>query len=170
MDGASCRMPGVPGWSLCLLLHPWRSKSVIRERMDGGPLRSTWSEAFTKLLEIGKPFICDDIIKNINPDLFLLHEGWDLPITFCGSTTLTLTAPMSQMVVAAFQVEGKPDSLSIKQLIKYLDMAPVPIAVLVVLPFSESSTLLLLRIPTALQELLVFILPQIVLRLINSES
>ena len=139
---------------------------VSNPRQDGRrTFTQHWSEAFTKLLEIGRPFTCDDIIKNISSgNLFLLHEGWDLPITFCGSTTSTLPASMtSQMVIAVFHVEEKPDSLPMKQLINYLDMAPVPITVLVVLPFSESSTLLLLRIPTALQELFDFTLPQIFL-------
>ena len=42
-----------------------------------------WCEAFTKLLEIGKPFTCDDIIKDMTPYYelerfsftFVLREG-----------------------------------------------------------------------------------------------
>lgn len=140
------------------------------DRMDGGPSRSTGPKPLPSFWRLGDLSHATTSSKIYLPAtcFFCMKVGI---YTFCGSTTSTLPASMtSQMVIAVFHVEEKPDSLPMKQLINYLDMVPVPITVLVVLPFSEYSTLLLLRIPTALQELLVFILPQIVLRLIDSES
>ena len=63
-------------WGPWLLLHA--RMSVIRETFT-----QHWCEAFTKLLEIGKPFTCDDIIKDMTPyyelerfsSIFVLHEG-----------------------------------------------------------------------------------------------
>jgi hypothetical protein len=145
-------------------------KDVSNSRKDGRTFTQHWSEAFTKLLEIRKPFTCDDIIKDITPDseleqfpsTFVLREGWDLPITFLhpGSIESTLPAAVtSRTVVTAFHVKENTNTLPLKQLIDYLNKAPAPITVLAVLP--TSSTLLLLHVPTFLQEFLV--LPRVVL-------
>ncbi|KIL66092.1 hypothetical protein M378DRAFT_430054 [Amanita muscaria Koide BX008] len=152
-------------------------KGISNSGKDGRTFTQHWCEAFTKLLEIGKPFTCDDIIKDITPrdseleqfpSMFVLREGWDLPITFClhpGPIESTLPAAVtSQTVIMAFHVEENPDSRPLKQLIEYLNKAPVPITVLAVLP--TSSTLLLLRVPVFLQELLV--LPQVAFILTDS--
>ncbi|KAM6501198.1 hypothetical protein JOM56_004212 [Amanita muscaria] len=101
--------------------------------------------------------------------MFVLREGWDLPITFClhpGPIESTLPAAVtSWTVIMAFHVEENPDStLPLKQLIEYLNKAPVPITVLAVLP--KSSTMLLLRVPVFLQELLV--LPRVAFILTDS--
>jgi hypothetical protein len=81
----------------------------------------------------------------------------DLPVTFRlhpGPIESTLPAAVaSRTVVTAFHVKEDPNSPSLKQLIDHLKNAPVPITVLAVLP--TSSTLLLLRVPLFLQELLV---------------
>jgi hypothetical protein len=140
-------------------------KGISNSRVDGRTFTRHWCEAFTKLLEIGKPFTCDDIINDIIPDseleqfpsTFVLREGWDLPITFClhpGPIKSTLPAAVtSRTVVTAFHVEEDPNSPPLKQLIDHLNNALVPITVLAVLP--TSSTLLLLRVSVFLQELLV---------------
>ena len=146
-------------------------KGVSNSRQDGQTFTQHWCEAFTRLLKIGKPFTCDDIIKCITPDpeleqfpaTFVLREGCDLPITFhAHPSPITSTLPLavtSPTVVTAFHIEEDPESASLKNLIKYLDEAPVKITVLVVLP--TPSTLLLLRVPVFLQDLL--ILPRVAL-------
>jgi len=81
-------------------------KGISNSREDGRTFTQHWCEAFTKLLEIGTPFTCDDIIKDITPDseleqfpsTFVLREGWDLPITFRlnpGPIESTLPAAMT---------------------------------------------------------------------------
>ena len=132
-------------------------KGIGNSRKDGRTFTQHWCEAFTRLLEIGEPFTCDDIVKNITPDpeleqfpaMSVLREGWDLPITFRPHPSpVALTLPVavtSRTVVTAFHIEGNPDSAPLKKLIKYLDEASVKITVLAVLP--TSSTLLLLRVP-----------------------
>jgi hypothetical protein len=151
-------------------------KGLSNRRMDGHTFTMHWCEAFTRLMDIGEPFTCDDLITDIKshteleqfPSLFLLHEGWDLPITFRlrpGPTESTLPATVtSSTVVMAFHVEENPDSLALKQLINYLNKSPVPITVLAALP--TSSTLLLLRVPLFLQEFLT--IPRVTLMLIDS--
>ncbi|KAF8348863.1 hypothetical protein F5887DRAFT_539027 [Amanita rubescens] len=146
-------------------------KGISNSREDGRTFTQHWCEAFTRLLEMGEPFTCDDIVKGITPDsklgqfpaMFVLREGWDLPITFRPHPSpIASTLPVamtSRTVVAAFLIEENPDSPPLKKLIKYLDEAPVRITVLAVL--STSSTLLLLRVPVFLQDLLV--LPRVAL-------
>jgi len=140
-------------------------KGISNSRKDGRTFTQHWCEAFTKLLEIGKPFTCDDIINDIIPDseleqspsTFVQREGWDLPVTFCphpGPVESTLPAAMtSRTVVTASHVKEDPNSPSLKQLIDH----PV-------LP--TSSTLLLLRVPVFLLELLE--LPRVAFQLTDS--
>ena len=109
--------------------------------------------------ENGKPFTCDDILKDITLDseqeqsrsAFVLREGWDLPITFRAHPRPA--AVTSRTIITVFHIEGDPDSVPLKKLIKYLDEALVKITVLAALP--TSGTLLLLRVPVFLQDLLV---------------
>jgi hypothetical protein len=138
---------------------------------SGQTFTQHWCEAFTRRLEMGEPFTCDDIVKDITPDpeleqfpsTFVLREGWNLPITFRphpSPITSTLPAAVtSPTVITAFHIEENPDSAPLEKLIKYLDEAPVKVTVLAVLP--TASTLLLLRVPVYLQELLV--LPRVAL-------
>jgi hypothetical protein len=65
----------------------------------------------------------------------------------------------SRTVVTAFHIEENSDLAPLKKLIKYLEEAPVEVTVLAVLP--TPSTLLLLRVPAFLQDLLV--LPRVAL-------
>ena len=151
-------------------------KGISNSRKDGRTFTQHWCEAFTKLLEIGKPFSCEDIINDIIsdseleqfPSAFVLREGWDLPIIFRlhpGPVESTLPAAVtSRTVIAAFHVKEDPNSPSLKQLIDHLSNTPVPITVIAVLP--TSSTLLLLCIPVFLQELLV--LPRVAFLLTDS--
>ena len=151
-------------------------KGISNLRKDGRTFTQHWCEAFTRCLEMGKPFTCDDIVKDITPDseleqypsTFVLREGWNLPITFRPHPSPTASAlptdVASRTVVTAFHIEENPDSAPLKKLIKYLDEAPVKVTVLAVLP--TSSTLLLLRVPVFLQELLV--LPRVALILTDS--
>ena len=103
------------------------------------------------------------------PSAFVLREGWDAPITFRLhpedqiESTLPSTVT-SRTVTTAIHVEENSDSPPLNQLIDYLNKAPVPIKILAVL--STSGTLLLLRIPLSLQELL--IISQVTFMLINS--
>ena len=65
-------------------------KGVSNSRKDGWTFTQHWCKAFTRRLEMRKPFTCDNIVEDINPDseleqfpsTFVLREGWDLPITF----------------------------------------------------------------------------------------
>ena len=65
-------------------------KGISNSREDGQPFRQHWCEAFIKLLEVRTPLTCGNIIKEIIPNseleqfpsMFVLCEGWDLPITF----------------------------------------------------------------------------------------
>jgi len=151
-------------------------KGISNSRKDGRTFTQHWCEAFTKLLELGKPFTCDDIIKGITPcseleqfpSTFVLREGWDLLITFClhpsPMESILPAAVTSQTVVIALHVKENPNSPPLKHLIDYLNKAPVSITILAVLP--TSSTLLLLRVPVFLQELLV--LPRVALMLTDS--
>ena len=68
------------------------------------------------------------------------------------------------MIITAFHIKEDPNFPPLEQLIDYLNKAPAPITVLAVLP--TSSTLLLLRIPVFLQELLA--LPRVALILTDS--
>jgi len=93
----------------------------------------------------------------------------DVPITFRlhpGQTEVILPATVtSRTIITAIHVEENPDSPPLNQLIDYLNNVPVPITILAVLPTS-SSTLLLLRTPLLLQELL--IISQVNFMLLNS--
>ena len=149
-------------------------KGIRNSRKDERTFTQHWCEAFTRRLEIGKPFTCTDIVKDIIPDreleqfpsTFVLCEGWDLPITFRphpipSPIASTLPAAVtSRTVITAFHIEEDPNSAPLKKLIEYLDEAPVKVTVLAVLPTS-TSTLLLLRVPVFLEELLV--LPRVAL-------
>ena len=43
-------------------------KGINNSRKNARTFTQQWCEAFTKLLELGKPFTCDDIIDDIIPD------------------------------------------------------------------------------------------------------
>jgi hypothetical protein len=155
-------------------------KGVSNSRNDGRTFTEHWCEAFTGRLKMGKPFTCDDIVKDITPhsqleqfpSTFVLREGWNLPITFRSHPSpIASTLPAvvtSQTVVTAFHIEENPDSAPLKKLIKYPDEAPVKVTVLAVLP--TSSTLLLLHVPVFLQELQsqLLVLPRVALILTDS--
>ena len=141
-------------------------KDACNRKMHGRTFTQHWCKAFTERLKTGAPFTCEDLREDINLDSgqdqflsFVLREGWNAPITFClcpGQTELILPATVtseSRTVIMAIHVEENPDSPHLNQLIDYLNKAPVPITILAVLPTS-SSTLLLLRIPLFLHELL----------------
>ena len=97
-------------------------KGVCNSRKDGRIFTQHWSDAFIKLLEIGKPFTCDEIIKDITPDseleqfpsMFVLREGWDLPITFHvhpAPIESTLPAAVtSRTIITVFRVMENPIS------------------------------------------------------------
>jgi hypothetical protein len=42
-------------------------KGISNSRNDGRTFTEHWCEAFTRHLEMGKPFTCDDIVKDITP-------------------------------------------------------------------------------------------------------
>jgi hypothetical protein len=94
-------------------------KGISNSREDGRTFTQHWCEAFTKLLEIGTPFTCDDIIKYITPDsepeqfpsTFVLHEGWDLPITFRLHPG-PIESVTSRTVVTALHVKENPPGIN----------------------------------------------------------
>jgi hypothetical protein len=136
-----------------------------RTASDGRNFTQYWCAAFNRLLDTGKPFVFEDIMTTINPDayvrpfpgMFVVREGWDIPITFSAhNNTIESSLPSvetSPPVVTVFHLKGNPDSPSVKQLIEYLNNAPVPIKILGIVPV-ESGTLLLLNMTLFLQELL----------------
>lgn len=136
---------------------------ISNSRKDGRTFTEYWCSAFSKLLEGGAPFTCEDLCRDINsvgqleqfPAIYVLREGWDVPITFRvhpGQTEPLPVTVTSRTVITALHIEENPDSDPLKHLIDYLKAAPVPITIIAVLP--TSSTLLLLQIPLFLQELL----------------
>jgi len=136
-----------------------------RTASDGRTFTQHWCAAFNKLLDTGKPFVSEDINRTIDsdsrlkqfPSLFVLREGWDLPITFSShNNAIESSLPSeltSQTIATVFYVKEKPDSPSVKQLIEYFNNAPFPITVLGTVPVS--GTLLLVSMPMFLQELLI---------------
>jgi hypothetical protein len=118
---------------LCWYCRGARVELIVATARKGisNSRRMDWCEAFkfTRHLEMGKPFTCDDIVKDITPDseleqfpsTFVLREGWDLPITFRyhpSPIASTLPAAVTfRTVVTAFHIE---DSAPLKKLIKYL--------------------------------------------------
>jgi len=137
---------------------------ISNSRLDGKTFTQHWCQAFEKFLESGQPFCCNDIETTINstvtleqyPATFVLREGWGVPVTFRAlpsSTTLIPSALTGQTVITALHVVESPDTKSMELLINYLQNAPIRITVLATLPIS--STLLLLRVPVYLQEMLV---------------
>jgi hypothetical protein len=137
---------------------------ISNSRKDGKTFTQHWCLAFDKFLERGQPFCCNDIETTINsnftleqyPATFVLREGWGVPVTFRAlpsSTTLIPSALTGQTVITALHIAENPGSESMERLIDYLQNAPVQITVLATLPIS--STLLLLRVPVYLQEMLV---------------
>jgi hypothetical protein len=146
---------------------------LSNSRKDGKTFTQHWCAAFDRFMELKKPFTCNDIESAINahydlvqcPATFVLREGWGVPITFLAHPHSTTSAGLNtQTVIAALHVEENPASDSLKKLVDYLENAPVPITVLASLPVS--STLLLLRVPVYLQEMLV--LPQVALLLTDT--
>jgi hypothetical protein len=142
--------------------------NLAKARMasDGRNFTQYWCAAINRLLDTGKPFTFEDIKSTINPDswvrpfpsLFVLREGWDMPITFSAhNNTIESSLPSvetSPPAVTVYYLKENPDSPSVKQLIEYLNNAPVPIKILGIVPV-ESGTLLLLGMSMLLQELLV---------------
>ena len=140
---------------------------LSNSRLDGKTFTKHWCEAFEEFLTIGQPFNCCQIKSAINsnynlekcPATFALREGWGVPITFRApphSTTVAPTAALAtQTVITALHVVEKPDSESLDLLIQYLRNALVEITVVAALPIPSTGTLLLLRIPLYLQEMLV---------------
>ena len=146
---------------------PRKDLNNPRTALDGGTFTQHWCAAFNKLLDTGNTFVAEDINKIFNPDssyysrkfsLFVLREGWDLPITFSSyNNTIEPSLASDPTVVTVFYFKENPDSPSVKQLIEYINNAPVPVTVLKTVPIQFtylSGTLLLLSMPVLLQELL----------------
>ena len=123
-----------------------------RTASDGRTFTQHWCATFNNLLDTGKPFVCEEINRNINPDswrspfssLYIQREGWDLPITFSShNNTVESSLPSdftSQTIVTVFYLKENSDSPSLKQLIEYFKNAPVPITVLGIVPVSLGSS------------------------------
>ena len=150
-------------------------KGISNSRLDGSTFTQHWCTAFSSLLKTGMAFNCTAIIGVINsrsdleqfPRSFILREGWDIPITFRSdpATTPKLPAAMTtKTIITAFHLEENPDTDPLKQLIKYLEDAPIPLTVIAAL--LVSSTLLLLHVPAFFQELLG--LPRVAVLLANA--
>ena len=152
------------------LMAATSASGISNTREDGDTFTQHWCRAFNQLFALNQPFNCDDLVSCINshtnleqfPATFVLREGWGVPISFCApsnSIQPTIAALTTQTVITAFHIEEDPNSDALLHLIEYLQKAPVSITVLATLPIS--STLLLLRVPVFLQELLV--LPRVAL-------
>ena len=136
--------------------------SNLREDIPGRTFTEHWCEAFEKLLAVRKPFNCDDIRNTINsyhdleqyPAIFIVWEGWGLPVTFRASPDAVTKAPPCRTIIAALHIKEDCDSDSLKSLITYLEKAPEGIGIRVLAALPAASTLLLLRVPKVLQELL----------------
>jgi hypothetical protein len=147
---------------------------LSNQRVDGPTFTMNWCAAFDKFFDAGKPFSCDEIVEEVNSTInleqysaiFVVREGWGIPITFrTNPQKIALPSLLSspQTVITALHVVENPGSTNLQILIKYLEKAPVPITVLASLPME--STLLLLRVPAYLQEMLV--LPRVALFLVD---
>jgi hypothetical protein len=146
--------------------------SAIQED-KGKTFTQYWCAAFDKFLGEGRPFNCSDIKTYINSDpkleqfpaTFVLRNGCGVPIKFMApSYSTALTGLSNKTIITAFHIEENPDSDAMKRLVAYLKNSPVPITILATVP--AASTLLVLRIPLYLQELL--ILPRVALVLLDA--
>jgi len=135
---------------------------LSNSRLDGKTFTQHWCQAFDMFLERKQPFCCNDIEIAINSDFnleqfpatFVLCDGWGVPITFRAPPLSTTSAPevTTKTVITALHVVESPGSNAMDLLIEYLQNAPADITILAALPIS--STLLLLRVPVYLQEML----------------
>jgi hypothetical protein len=137
---------------------------LSNSRKDGKTFTQNWCQAFEHYIAQGKPFNCDDILIFINEDnkleqhpaTFVVRDGWGIPITFCAlpnSITSIPAVSSSRTVIVALHLEEDLDSTPMTSLMNFLQDAPIKITVLAALPIS--STLLLIRVPIYLQEMLV---------------
>jgi len=142
--------------------------SNSREDYPGLTFTQHWCAAFEHYLKLERPFNCEDIRNFINalhdleqfPATYVLREGWGAPITFRAPPAATTTmGPVVNTIITAIHVKEDHNSSSLAALIAYLEKAPMKITVVAALPVA--STLLLLRVPQILQELLE--LPQVAL-------
>ena len=142
---------------------------ISNSRLDGTTFTQHWCQAFDGLLERGGSFTCDDILSTINeechldqyPATFVLREGWGIPVTFRAllASTSALTSNPPRTVIAAIHLVENPQSTTMNALIDYLQDAPGYLKITVLAALPVSSTLLLLRVPLVLQQMLV--LPQV---------
>ena len=138
-------------------------KGISNSRIDGTTFTQHWCSSFNELLKSGTAFTCHEIMNKINshqeleqfPRSFVLHEGWEVPITFRSDPGAIPTLPaamITRTVITAFHIAENPNDESMRQLIYYLGTSPLPMTVLAALPVS--STLLLVQIPAFFQEFL----------------
>jgi hypothetical protein len=128
-----------------------------------------WCSAFQHCMKLGRPSNCEDLRNYVNQQadleqfsaMYILREGWGAPITFRAlpAATTPMAAPRLQTVITALHIVEDHRSTSVAELLAFLELAPCGVEVLATLPVA--STLLLLRVPQLLQELLE--LPQVVL-------
>ncbi|KAN0081968.1 hypothetical protein V8E54_003266 [Elaphomyces granulatus] len=135
---------------------------ISNSRMDGDTFTQDLCKSFEKL-STKKQFTCFDLMEEINagPErkqygrVFVLQEGWNLPITFRPKTSLLPKYPsvpatiLTCTLVVTLHVKEGPTSKEFKQLVEHLKKAPVPVNILAALP--TSSTLLLLLMPASLE-------------------
>jgi len=155
------------------LMAATSSRGLSNSRLDGITFTQSWCVAFETLFNRGKSFTCDDIHLCITkeqeleqfPGLFVLREGWKVPISFhssansISSPSFPFASGTQSFVVTAFHLVESPDSRALQELVAYLEHSPVQISVIAALPIS--STLLVLRVPRYFQEALV--LPRLVI-------
>jgi hypothetical protein len=137
-------------------------KGLSNSRQDGQTFTERWCQVFDDFLALSQPFDCNQIRDAINtsrdleqfPAIFVLREGWGVPITFrAHPRSITLpSGPSQKIIVTAFLVNEDINSDHLKHLTEFLEASPVPITVLATLPIS--STLLILGVPAYLQEML----------------
>ncbi|KAI9135841.1 hypothetical protein BKA69DRAFT_371291 [Paraphysoderma sedebokerense] len=135
---------------------------IRNSRQDETTLTQQWCYAFDKLKATGKPFTCDKVTQSITNDtnlqqfsrLFILREGWDMPITFNAqeSTSIVPSCVTARLVMTVLHLREDPSDSATKELIDFLEKAPVPIQVIAAHP--TRGTLLILLMPLMLSNLL----------------
>ena len=146
------------------------AKGLANQRADGYTFTEHWCRAFDHFMELGQPFDCQEIRDFINKDrdleqfpaVFVLREGWGVPITF-GALFMSIT-PLPESanmdIIMVYHIREDNGSEAMTNLLKFIrDNDPRAVTVLASLPVS--STLLLLCVSPCLQQLLGY--PQLTL-------
>ena len=167
LDCCCSAIAGQGRWSLgerVELMAATSPSGISNSRKAGQTFTQHWCQALDKFLRLGQPFDCNQIKEEVNtnrdleqyPAVFVLREGWGVPITFRAlpSSITSPTGSNTQIIIAAFLLEENPDAIAFNRLVRYLERTPEGINITILAALPLSSTLLLLRMPAYLQEML----------------